>query len=287
MTQGTRVGILGFGTMGAGIAQVAAAAGCLVTVLDTGEDALAQGRARLAGSVEKGRARGKLDDATAQAVIEGVQAVADPAALADCEIVIEAVPEIADIKAASLSQTARVVDPAAIIATNTSSMSVTALARHVSNPARFAGLHFFNPAPAMRLVEIIPGIDTSGDTVEWLRSWTSGVGKEPVVVKDQPGFLVNAVLMPYLNQAVRELDRGLASAGDIDAAVRLGLGYPKGPLELLDLIGLDTHLYATSSAFEETADTRFAPPPLLRRLVAAGRLGRKSGGGLRMEEEPR
>jgi len=279
-----RVGILGYGTMGAGIAQVAAAAGCRVVVVDTGEEALERGSVLLLQSVQQAVERGKLTDDAADAVLGRVETVTDSRALSDCEIVIETVTELYDVKAAALEEISSYVDREAIIATNTSSLSVTALAVNVSNPGRFAGLHFFNPAPVMRLVEIIPGMDTAVETAGRLRSWAAEVGKEPVIVKDQPGFLVNAVLMPYLNQAVRELDRGLASAEDIDIAVRLGLGYPKGPLELMDLIGLDTHLHATTSAYEETADARFAPPPMLRRLVAAGRLGKKTGSGLRPEK---
>lgn len=279
-----RVGIVGYGTMGAGIVQVAAAADCDVVVVDTGEEALERGRALLLESVHQAVARGKLADDAPETILSRVESVTDPRALGDCQIVIETVTELLDVKAAALEEISRCVDSEAIIATNTSSLSVTSLAANVSNPSRFAGLHFFNPAPVMRLVEIIPGIDTAAGTVDRLRVWAAEVGKEPVVVKDQPGFLVNAVLMPYLNQAVQELDRGLASAEDIDIAVRLGLGYPKGPLELLDLIGLDTHLHATTSAYEETADARFAPPPMLRRLVAAGRLGKKTGSGLRTEE---
>ncbi|HKZ26085.1 MAG TPA: 3-hydroxyacyl-CoA dehydrogenase family protein [Acidimicrobiia bacterium] len=280
----TYVGILGYGTMGAGIAQVAAAAGCGVFVVDVGEEALVRGAGLLSQSLHKAVAHGKLADDAVETILGRVESGTDPRALGHCHLVIEAVTELYDVKAAALKEISRCVDGEAIIATNTSSLSVTALAANVSNPGRFAGLHFFNPAPVMRLVEIIPGIDTAAGTVGRLRAWATEVGKEPVVVKDQPGFLVNAVLMPYLNQAVRELDAGLASAEDIDIAVRLGLGYPKGPLELLDLIGLDTHLHATTSAYEETADARFAAPPMLRRLVAAGRLGKKVGSGLRTEK---
>src|SRR3990170_6458519 len=186
----TYVGILGYGTMGAGIAQVAAAAGCGVFVVDVGEEALVRGAGLLSQSLHKAVAHGKLADDAVETILGRVESGTDPRALGHCHLVIEAVTELYDVKAAALKEISRCVDGEAIIATNTSSLSVTALAANVSNPGRFAGLHFFNPAPVMRLVEIIPGIDTAAGTVGRLRAWATEVGKEPVVVKDQPGFLV-------------------------------------------------------------------------------------------------
>lgn len=282
-----RIGIAGFGIMGSGIAQVAGVSGCDVTVVDVDDEAVARGMQRLTESIQKGIALEKVEEGAGVAALDGVRSSTEVAALAGCDLVIEAVTEDEEIKSKVLNAISEAVGDETIIATNTSSNSVTGLARHVSNPGRFAGLHFFNPAPAMRLVEVIPGMETAEETVATLREWVERVDRDPVLVKDQPGFLVNSLLMPYLNQAINEFDTGLASAADIDEAVRLGLGYPKGPLELLDLIGLDTHLHATGAAFHDTADARFAPPPLLRRLVAAGRLGRKSRGGIRHQEDSR
>lgn len=287
MNRRPEIGIVGFGVMGSGIAQVCTVAAHDVVVVDVDQVVLDGGIRRLTESLEKGISLGKVDAGSGRAAIDRVRTSTDMGSLARCELVIESVTEDRGIKARALEAISEVVEPETIIATNTSSMSVTTLAPHVSYGSRFAGLHFFNPAPAMKLVEIIPGIDTDAQTVMALRTWVEAVGKDYAVVKDQPGFLVNAIFIPYMNQAIDELDSGLASAADIDLAVRLGLGYPKGPFELLDLIGLDTHLHASAAAYQETADVRYNPPPLLRRLVAAGRLGRKVGKGIRdMDSKP-
>lgn len=276
----TRVGVVGFGTMGSGIAQVAAAAGHDVVVLDTSGDALTAGRRRLESFVGRGVERGKLDRAVADALLARVAGTVEVGDLAPCDLVIESSTEDPAVKRDVLAAVGRVVAPDAVVASNTSSLSITGLAAAVPGPGRFAGLHFFNPAPLMPLVEVVPGLATEPAVVDDLCGWARDSGKEPVVAKDQPGFLVNSLFMPFVNQALQEYDDGLASAAAIDTAVRLGLGHPKGPLELLDVIGLDTHLHATGSAYADTADPRFAPPPLLRRLVAAGRLGAKTGGGV-------
>jgi 3-hydroxybutyryl-CoA dehydrogenase len=281
----TRVGVIGFGTMGSGIAQVAAAAGHQVVVLEISEAAIEAGRRRLTAFLAGGVARGKTDQAAADALLARVTGATDAAALADCDLVIESSTEDLAGKRAVLSTVAAAVGPETVITTNTSSLSITGLAAAVGDPGRFAGLHFFNPAPLMPLVEVVPGASTSPDVVADLVAWARAAGKEPVVAKDQPGFLVNSVFMPYINQAIQAYDDGLASAADLDTAVRLGLGYPKGPLELLDVIGLDVHLHATSGAYADTADPAYAPPPLLRRLVAAGRLGAKAGAGIVPEED--
>jgi 3-hydroxybutyryl-CoA dehydrogenase len=210
--------------------------------------------------------------------ITGTTKVAD---LAGVALVIEAVTERRDIKGALLAQVAEVVRADTVITTNTSALSVSDLATEVTHPDRFAGLHFFNPAPLMRTVEIVRSLTTSAQTVDSLVTFVESLGKDAIQVKDRPGFLVNWLLMPYLNDVIREYDAGLATAEDIDVAIKLGLGYKMGPLELLDLIGLDVHEHATRSAYESTLNPAFAPPPLLQAMVMAGMLGDKSGAGFR------
>lgn len=279
MARFDRVGVLGYGTMGAGIAQVCAQAGCEVVVLEAGDAQLDAGRARMERFLAGGVERGKLtaDEATAaQGRVRGTTSVED---LGDVEIVIEAIVEQLAPKLTLLTQVAAVIAPAALIATNTSALAVTELAASLSEPARFAGLHFFNPAPVMRLVEVVAAEQSSPETVAALVAFAGRIGKVPVVTKDRPGFLVNRLLMPYLNQAVQAHDDGIATGEDIDLAVQLGLGYPLGPLRLLDVIGLDVHAHATQAAYEQLLDDHFAPPPQLTRLVAAGQTGRKAKRG--------
>lgn len=276
-----RVGVLGFGTMGAGIAQVVAASGRPVVVLDQDEARLAAGLravdAMLAGAVR----RGKVDEAERRATVGRISGTTDVADLAGVDLVVEAVTERLGVKNALLTAVAEVVGDGAVLVTNTSALSVTDLAATLPRPERVAGLHFFNPAPIMALVEVVAALQTDRDVVERLVSFVESLGKDPVEVKDRPGFLVNRLLMPYLNDVVAELDAELASAEDIDTALELGLGYKLGPMALLDLIGLDVHLHATTSAHEATHDPQYAPPPLLGRMVGAGYHGRKSGRGFR------
>src|SRR5262245_18549664 len=244
-----RVAVLGYGTMGAGIAQVCAQAGYAVVVLETSEERQAEGRRRLDAFLAEGVRRGKTSEATRAGVLERVRGVTTPAELAGCGWAIEAVVEDLAVKRALLPEVADAVGEAAIIATNTSALSVSELATAVPRPERFGGLHFFNPAPLMRLVEVVRALQTADATVQALLDFAARLGKEPVETKDRPGILVNRLLMPYLNQVVQAYDDGIASARDIDTAVELGLGYPMGALTLLDLIGLDTHLYATEAAY--------------------------------------
>jgi 3-hydroxybutyryl-CoA dehydrogenase len=189
-------------------------------------------------------------------------------------------------KRSLLERVGEVVGVGAIVATNTSSLSVTELAAAVARPERFAGLHFLNPAQLMPLVEVVRALQTADETVAALVEFSRRIGKEPVEVRDRPGFLVNSLLIPYLNQVIQSYDDGLAPADDLDLTVKLGLGYPMGPLELLDLIGLDVHLHASEAAYELTRRPELAPPPLLRKMVAAGYLGRKTGRGFRAGAEP-
>jgi 3-hydroxybutyryl-CoA dehydrogenase len=281
----THAAVLGFGAMGAGIAQVCAQAGLEVAVLDTDAARLAGGDRRLREFLDGGVARGKLGAEERDAVLARIRPTTDAAELAGSDLVIEAVVEDAAVKKEVLPRVAEVVGPDAVIATNTSALAVTDLAAAVPHPHRFAGLHFFNPAPVMRLVEVVRALQTDDATVAALLEFAQAAGKVAVEVKDRPGFLVNRLLMPYLNDVVQAYDDGLASARDIDVAVELGLGHPIGPLALLDLVGLDVHEHATGNAYAETLDPQFAPPPLLGRMVAAGYHGRKSGRGFRTEAE--
>lgn len=279
MTAFERAAVLGFGTMGAGIAQVLAGVGLPVTVFDVDAERLADGRRRMAAMLDGGVARGKLDAAERDCVLDRVRGTTGVTDLAGVDIVIEAVAEVKDVKVELLGRVAEVVGPEAVLATNTSALSVTDIAAGLPSPERVVGLHFFNPPPVMRLVEIVRALQTADDVVTRVLELGTALGKTAVEVRDRPGFLVNLLLMPYLNDVVQAYDEGLASATDIDRALELGLGYPRGPLALLDLIGLDVHEHATRRAYEATLDPQFAPPPLLQRMVAAGYLGDKSGRG--------
>jgi 3-hydroxybutyryl-CoA dehydrogenase len=278
-----KTAVLGFGTMGAGIAQVVAASGRSVIVLENDQERLDVGLAAVDRFLSDGIRRGKATEAEKDEVLSRITGTTDIKDLAYADLVIEVVTEQREIKSGLLARVAEVVSPETVIVTNTSALPVSELARAVPNPGRFAGLHFFNPAPLMKIVEIVRGLETREDVLEHLEDFVKQIGKDPVLVKDRPGFLVNWLLMPYLNDVVQEYDDGLASAEDIDTAIRLGLGYKLGPLELMDLIGLDVHTHATQSAYEATLDPAFAPPPLLRTMVAAGMHGNKSGRGLRSE----
>lgn len=285
MTAIDRVAVLGFGTMGAGIAQVIAQSGREVTVLEADQARARAGKKALTDFLDRGVERGKVTEAERDSAVARVRPVTDIAELAASELVIEAVTERRDVKHELLAAVAGVVADDCLIVTNTSALSVTDLATAVPSPQRFAGLHFFNPAPLMSAVEVVGALQSGQDVVDRLVAFVEDIGKRPAVVKDRPGFLVNYLLIPYLNDAIQEYDNELASAEDIDTAMRLGLGYKLGPLELLDLIGLDVHQHAAQSAYDATLDPRFAPPPLLRQMVAAGYLGNKNGQGFRTREE--
>lgn len=280
-----RIAVLGFGTMGAGIAQVIAQSGRQVTALEVDHARAEAGRKALTDFLDRGVQRGKVTEAERDATVARVRPVTEMAELAASELVIEAVTERLNVKQELLAAVAEVVANDSLIVTNTSALSVTELATAVPNPARFAGLHFSNPAPLMSVVEVVRALQSAPDVIDRLAAFTEDIGKHPVVVKDRPGFLVNHLLIPYLNDVIQEYDNELASAEDIDTAMRLGLGYKLGPLELLDLIGLDVHQHAAQSAYDATLDPRFAPPPLLRQMVAAGYRGNKNGHGFRTREE--
>ena len=273
------VAVLGFGTMGAGIVQVCAQAGHDVVVLEDSDERLEAGRQRLEGDLEEGVRREKVTEEARDETLARVRGTTEAGELSGAGVVIEAVVEELEVKRELLPAVADAVGERAIMATNTSALSVTALAASVPRPERFGGLHFFNPAQRMKLVEVVAAEQSSEETLNALEAFAEGLGKQPVRTKDRPGFLVNRLLMPYLNQVIQAYDDGLASAEDMDTALEMGLGYPMGGLKLLDLIGLDIHLHATSAAYEQTHDLHFSPPPLLRRLVSAGYLGRKAGRG--------
>lgn len=274
-----KIGVLGAGTMGSGIAHTIARAGDDVLLYDTNptqvERALAGIRARLDRAVAQER-----ETPEAAAATLGHLHAADLDAFADAEAAVEAVLEVMDVKRAAFADLDRRLPPEALLATNTSSLSITELAQATGRPDRVVGLHFFNPAPVMKLIEVVRGQDTSDATRDEAVGLAQRWGKEPVVVqKDTPGFIVNRVLMPLFIEAMRILEEGIASPEDIDRAVKLGLNHPMGPLALADLTGLDVDLNVMDYLFSETHDDRFAAPLVLRRLVRARRLGRKSGQG--------
>jgi len=273
------VGVLGCGLMGAGIAQVSAGAGFKTIVLEVNQDVLKKGLGRidkfLTGGIEKGKVTAE-QKATTLGNLTGTTNYAD---LKDCDLVIEAIIENVAIKKQAYAQVEAVVGPNSLIASNTSSLCITELAAGTRRPDKVGGLHFFNPVPLMKLVEVIRALTTSQDTYDALFAFAKAIGKEPITAPDRGGFIVNRLLVPYLLDAIRCLEDGLGSVEDIDNGMKLGCGYPMGPFTLLDFVGLDTTYYIANIMFEEFRETRFAPPPLLKRMVIAGHLGKKSGKG--------
>jgi len=274
-----RMGVVGSGIMGSGIAEVAAKAGIEVVLRSrsqTTADAMVAG---LEKSLAKQVERGKLDEAERDAVLGRVRAVSDLGELAECDLVLETIVEDLPTKKHLFSELDRIVREGAILATNTSTLPVVEMAMETGRPELVCGIHFFNPAPMMPLVEVVRTITTSDETVAAARAFAEACGKSPVEVKDQAGFIVNALLFPYLNNAVRLFDAGVATRDDIDAAMKGGCNFPMGPLELLDLVGLDTSLSILEALYAEFNDPNYSPAPLLRRMVTAERLGRKTGVG--------
>jgi 3-hydroxybutyryl-CoA dehydrogenase len=274
-----RLGIVGSGIMGSGIAEVAAKAGVTVVLRSRKQESADAMVAALGKSLAKQVSRGKLDEADAEAINGRVSATADLDALADCDLVVESVVEDLDIKKQLFVELDRIVKDGAILATNTSTLPVVEMAVETGRPERVCGIHFFNPAPAMSLVEVIRTLVSSDETIAEAVAFAEACGKGPVVVEDRAGFIVNALLFPYLNNAVRMLENRTASREDIDSAMQGGCNFPMGPLALLDLVGLDTSLAILDALYTEFRDPNYSAVPLLRRMVAAGHLGRKSGQG--------
>jgi 3-hydroxybutyryl-CoA dehydrogenase len=274
-----RVGIVGSGIMGSGLAEVCGKAGYEVVVRSRTES----GAEKLIGGLEKSLGRqvekGRLEAVERDKIVGLVRGVTDLSELAECDLVIESIVEDLPLKKHLFNELDRICGEGTILATNTSTLPVVDLAMETGRPDRVCGVHFFNPAPAMALVEIVRAITTSDETIATTTAFAESCGKDAVQVRDQAGFIVNALLFPYLNNAVKLYDAGVANRDDIDAAMKGGCNFPMGPLELLDLVGLDTSLSILEALYEEFKDPNYAPAPLLRRMVSAERLGRKTGQG--------
>jgi 3-hydroxybutyryl-CoA dehydrogenase len=273
------VGVIGCGLMGGGIAQVCAQSGFETVVREVSHELLDKGMGRIAGLLAKDVGKGKLTAEARDAALSRLRPTTDLAELSGCQLIVEAIVENLDAKREVFGTLDALCSPDTIFASNTSSLTIVEIAAATARPDRFAGLHFFNPVPVMKLVEVIRSIVTSEATVAALKQFGAALGKTVVEAKDTPGFVVNRLLVPYLLDAVRVLESGIASREDIDEGMRLGCGHPMGPLTLLDFVGLDTTYYIANIMFEEFKEPRFAPPPLLKRMVLAGHYGRKSGRG--------
>ncbi len=280
-----RIAVIGSGTMGNGIAHVAALAGLEVVLYDIAEEALARGTANIARNMDRQLRSGRLEADEKTAALSRIQATDDLArAVSDAELAVEAVPEDASLKYRLFAELDRLAPPGAILASNTSSVSITTMGARTARPDRVIGMHFMNPVPVMRLVEVVRGLRTSEETVRAVVELATRLGKTPVEVNDFPGFVSNRILMPMINEAIFALTEGVAEAEAIDAVMRMGMNHPMGPLALADLIGLDTCLGILEVLHRELGDDRYRPAPLLRKYVAAGWLGRKSGRGFYSHE---
>ena len=271
--------VAGAGQMGAGIVQVSAVAGLDVVMIDVADEFIQRGMA----GIEKGLGRmvdkGRMEAAARDAVLARITTSTDMAAGADADLFIEAAPEVMAIKEELFARAALTLRDDAIIATNTSSLSVSRLAASVTDPARFVGIHFFNPVPMMALVEVVKGLETGAETLAAACAYAEAVGKTPITVTDSPGFVVNRILFPMINDAAHALAEGVASAADIDTGMKLGTNWPMGPLAVADIVGLDTTKAILESLERELGDARYRPAAILGQLIAAGKLGRKSGAG--------
>jgi 3-hydroxybutyryl-CoA dehydrogenase len=273
------VGVLGCGLMGSGIAQVCAQSGYRTIVREVDETFLRKGLGRIEKFLSDGVARGKVAPDVRDKTMGNLSGSTTFEGLKDCDLIIEAIVENLEEKTRSYSALESVLAESAIIVSNTSSLCITQLAATTKRPDRFGGLHFFNPVPLMKLVEVIRSLTTSDETYRTLFAFAQSLGKEPITAPDRPGFIVNRLLVPYLLDAIRAYENGLGTLEDIDKGMKLGCGYPMGPFTLLDFVGLDTTYYIANIMFEEFREPAYAAPPLLKRMVLAGRLGKKSGRG--------
>ena len=275
----TQVGVVGCGLMGSGIVEVCARAGYRVVVREVNDELLQKGLSRIRDSLTRAVARGKATQEQMDQALARIQGTLDLADFAACDLAIEAAIENMAVKKEIFAELDRILPPHAILASNTSSLCITEMASVTKRGDKVLGIHFFNPVPVMPLIEFVRTILTSDETMAIAHQFGASLGKTMVTARDTPGFIVNRLLIPYLLDAIRLYEEGLASREDIDTAIKLGLNHPLGPLTLLDFIGLDTCLFIADAMFEEYKDPRYAAPPLLRRMVLAGHLGRKSGKG--------
>jgi 3-hydroxybutyryl-CoA dehydrogenase len=274
-----KVGVVGCGLMGAGIAEICAKSGYDTIAREVNDELLAKGLDRIRRSLDKAVSKGKLEEDQKEEALGRLTGTTDLEALADCDLVVEAIVENLELKCELYTALDGIVKRSGVFASNTSSLTITELAMATNRTERFLGLHFFNPVPIMKLVEVVRTMMTDDQVFEQTKEFISSLGKEPVSCRDNSGFIVNRLLVPYLLDAIRGLEEGIGSVEDIDKAMQLGCGYPMGPLTLLDFVGLDTTYFIANIMFEEYREKRFAPPPLLKQMVLAGRLGRKSGRG--------
>ncbi len=274
-----KVGVLGGGLMGSGIAQVSAAAGFPTIVREISDQLAEKARGGITKMLNKGIERGKVTESQRDTTLGNLTFTTDVSTMSGCDIVIEAVVEDLELKNALWSDLNKVCPPETIFASNTSSLTIAAMAAACGRPEKMLGLHFFNPVPLMKLVEVVKTITTSDETAETAFEFVKRLGKEPIRAKDNSGFVVNLLLVPYMIDAINALESNVASVEDIDKGMQLGAGYPMGPFTLLDFVGLDTTYKIAEIMFDEYREKRYAPPPLLKRMVMAGMYGRKSGKG--------